>query len=105
MRWNKASHLTVSGDDAVDFLIVGIASVPREAVSQVRISLEDALKHNSFDDDTQMDDQQVFRQLVGSQPDEDCWHVAGGLAAAVDQVGISAGNWQALLQHLGTTQR
>jgi len=96
----RGSNLTAGGDDAVDLLIVGIASVPREPVSQVRIRLKPSFEHHSFHDDAQVYNDEFLRYVVWSQLDHDRGHVARRLAAAVHEVDISSWDGQTLLKHL-----
>ena len=94
---HKSISHTVSCHNAVDLLIVGVTSVPREPVPQVWIGLKHAFKHKSFNNDTQVHYHKLLRQLIRSQLDQDCRHVARRLTAAIDEVNISSWNGQTLL--------
>ena len=91
---------TTCGDNAVDFLVVSVPSVPREPVPKSRVGLKDPLEDQSFDDDPQVDDNQSGRDLVRSQLDEDGRHVSRCLAAPVNQEDVCTWNGNALLEHL-----
>jgi len=57
-------YLTISCDNPVDFLIVGIPPVPSESVSELGIGLKLSFKHKSLNHDSQMHDGKIFRYVI-----------------------------------------
>jgi len=96
----RSLYRTDSGDDAVDFLVVGVASVPREAVLKVDVGLEFPLEDNTLDDDPQSYDDQTTRNGPSGHRYQQSGHKARRVAAVVNQVKPRARYVQALTKYL-----